>query len=541
MARVIAAARACGQRAADYDLLRSGLSESLGLVDPQSELLLMDTPSPAASSSSSRTNRKPIRIRINATLLDDGADPRACYRSGQRVVVGRSSSTSSAKTECPLASGGGIAGPIATPCLYTCTSDDVVDSSVATLIGDGVMGSVAAVFEETLLVDRVEGGLLLNRDVWKALGGVCEADVPVPPEIVSGSSASSAGVPDADIIVFVTARPPTDSKIIAGATPCNFNWDRSRSDCCFGRPLAAYINFNPKYMRELAIATRAKSNSSRIDFGLAVKVGLHEMTHALGFAPFFFSSFPHSQSVRSRTLSGKTPDMVGEINPFMRVSELSFALLEDTGFYDINKEHLEPWLYGKSLGCKMLDTSCTKWPSPYFCKSDGGQRTCTTNLMGIGKCRVITYEDDLALQFQHLKNTKQGGDSTLADYCPQVSARHVTALDEFEICTDASSSASRSSVGAQHCPECRCIDAQGGPACLQTNCTADGRLVVVVKGAEVVCPDGGGSTGVGGLRITCPAAAAICPGGGGYTVEQGPASTNQPSLATLILSVLVAL
>ncbi len=41
-----------------------------------------------------------------------------------------------------------------------------------------------------------------------------------------------------------------------------------------------------------------------------------------------------------------------------RFSEFTLALLEGTGWYQVNYDHAEPMTYGKNKGCAFLDTKC---------------------------------------------------------------------------------------------------------------------------------------------------------------------------------------
>lgn len=95
------------------------------------------------------------------------------------------------------------------------------------------------------------------------------------------------GIPNTDILVYLTARASASDEI-AYASACNFDWDGSSENGIFGRPLAAYINFIPKYFIELA---NAGENSGSFDFRYLTTVALHEMTHALGFDSYFYPSY----------------------------------------------------------------------------------------------------------------------------------------------------------------------------------------------------------------------------------------------------------
>lgn len=77
------------------------------------------------------------------------------------------------------------------------------------------------------------------------------------------------------MLVYVSARPPPSSSTVAFALACNFEWDGTDSRGYFGRPLAGYINFNPRYIAPFAQTGRVYS---AFDFAGAVKIGIHELT-----------------------------------------------------------------------------------------------------------------------------------------------------------------------------------------------------------------------------------------------------------------------
>ena len=60
-------------------------------------------------------------------------------------------------------------------------------------------------------------------------------------------------------------------------------------------------------------------------------------------------------------------DMVGEIGDEMRLSKLSFYLLEDSGYYQVNTDKLESWHYGRGEGCSFVTGPCQNWTYEYFC------------------------------------------------------------------------------------------------------------------------------------------------------------------------------
>lgn len=178
------------------------------------------------------------------------------------------------------------------------------------------------VIESALLINQTQGNLLLDVVVWEALSHVNINHVisysyrVVATILISHHLISVVMVAAYQILTYwcllqvvlliylvhhiiVTCN---YQGIIASSVPCNFHWTQKSSDCCFSRPLAASININPTYLNTLSKST---SNSTQVR--IAVKAVLHEMTHSLGFAPFFYDSFVNQPAVLYERVSRKTP------------------------------------------------------------------------------------------------------------------------------------------------------------------------------------------------------------------------------------------
>ncbi|KAH3745689.1 peptidase M8 [Pelomyxa schiedti] len=468
-------------------------------------------------------------------------------------------------------------------CIIECEEADVLSEESIAFLQNNLFPSVKDFLEQHLLVDPVQGNLELDSVVWSALNGSCGA-VEIPDSYVQDQT-NTVGVPNSDLIIFITSVPNTET-VLASALPCNFHWDGSASDCCFGRPLAASINISPHFLNNLSLSLASvpkqvlDTSSTTIpplnesnctfneEFKRAVKAILHEMTHALGFSPFFYPSFPSQPAVvydriEKKTPAGKlfevqvqllvTPNviqfarkhygcsdlngmpledfgnqddgtmgahweaniagdeyMVGELNVDMRVSGLSFSLLQDTGYYTVLFEKLDDWEYGKGQGCDFVEGLCTSWNTTYQCKHRNLQQ-CTPTRLGIGKCDVFEYQEELPLQYQHFSDPHEGGYDALMDFCP-IPWNYETAQTSTEICTGCSGQIPLgSSLGAKHCASCRCFELglSGNPVCLPTTCK-QGKLFIGLKNITVECPTQGGQVTVPGYLLYCPPVWELC-------------------------------
>lgn len=121
-------------------------------------------------------------------------------------------------------------------------------------------------------------------------------------------------------------------------------------------------------------------------------------------------------------------------------SRLTFALLEDSGWYLPNYDLAEDLTWGKNLGCDFARLSCKdlieetqKGKAAYpFCSDfmDGSSRTfCTADKKSVGSCNMVKFSrriPKIYRNFNEVDGVKSsdlnyvGSTVTLADFCPYV-------------------------------------------------------------------------------------------------------------------------
>lgn len=121
-------------------------------------------------------------------------------------------------------------------------------------------------------------------------------------------------------------------------------------------------------------------------------------------------------------------------------SRLTFALLEDTGWYKPNYAYAHPVTWGRGMGCDFARKSCKELMSGEaemqypFCteimsSSSATKTTCTFDASAVGSCNLVQYTADLPPLYQNFDvvqgvNSKDvakvGGSVTLADFCPYI-------------------------------------------------------------------------------------------------------------------------
>ncbi|XP_052748190.1 leishmanolysin-like peptidase isoform X2 [Galleria mellonella] len=118
-------------------------------------------------------------------------------------------------------------------------------------------------------------------------------------------------------------------------------------------------------------------------------------------------------------------------------SRITFAMLEDTGWYRADYEHAAPLDWGRGLGCQFAMASCKQWlnaqrrknPAP-FCERIKGNplRTeCSPRRTAVVLCNLVRHDTILPRAYQHFDvlpnvppgdEAHYGGSVSLADYCP---------------------------------------------------------------------------------------------------------------------------
>ncbi|CAF0990282.1 unnamed protein product [Didymodactylos carnosus] len=131
--------------------------------------------------------------------------------------------------------------------------------------------------------------------------------------------------------------------------------------------------------------------------------------------------------------------MTGTYTQESVISNLTLALLEDSGWYDVSYDQSKPLLWGKNSGCDFVKKSCKEWidaklsknenPSPYCVTSpEYSKRICSYTHDTIVMCNLVQYSSPIPAEYQifdSLPNVTNkaalayyGGHVSFADYCP---------------------------------------------------------------------------------------------------------------------------
>ena len=245
-----------------------------------------------------------------------------------------------------------------------------------------------------------------------------------------------------DLIIFPMFEDLGD-EILAAAAPCitdeNF------------RPLAGILYLN-----------------SRLNFGVKntnlymKNLLLHEITHILGFHPFFFQNLNklfytiEGDDIKYIIISKKVLDkakehfgcndilgiplenqggegsvgahwesrhmlgdyMISTDYPEQAISDITLALLEDTVFYKVNYYSGGLFKFGKNKGCDFFYKKCVINQKPSFDEFcvNNNEPKCGSSRTVKSKCFITEYSN-IPSQYQYFSDKNLGG-FLAADYCP---------------------------------------------------------------------------------------------------------------------------
>ncbi len=109
--------------------------------------------------------------------------------------------------------------------------------------------------------------------------------------------------------------------------------------------------------------------------------------------------------------------------PELVVSDITLAVFEDSGWYEVNYVTGGLFKTGKGEGCDFLQLTCidtndidrkSRFPMD-FCNTD--YEVCSPGMLDRGECYIRKYSSSITYEFQYFGDIKTGGYEP-ADYCP---------------------------------------------------------------------------------------------------------------------------
>ncbi|OMJ65974.1 hypothetical protein SteCoe_37346 [Stentor coeruleus] len=113
--------------------------------------------------------------------------------------------------------------------------------------------------------------------------------------------------------------------------------------------------------------------------------------------------------------------MITEVVNDKIFSNLTLALLADTGWYTVNYTMGQLPLFGTNGGCSFFTEKCLQNDktqfSEYFCDTDS-TALCDFNHLYKSYCSIAKYPISLPTNYQYYTDTYKGGSDIYTDYCP---------------------------------------------------------------------------------------------------------------------------
>jgi leishmanolysin-like peptidase len=382
-------------------------SKFVAVPRAQREVMVMQPPPAPAEARADAEARSgsSIGLRLVVDTSKLLGDAHTCYATGDTYTLGN---------------GAGDCNSVSYNCQGTCLASDVLTDAKRTYIQNTIMPAASDWFRLALSKRNAAANdkVVLNTGVTCPSSSAAGYDPLTIP-----SSYASPGV-SGDMVLFVTAR-PIRGLTIAYAATCQI-------DSTTWRPTGGFINFGPGML-----------STAAIDFNSMLTVGVHEMSHAIGFSYDKFSTFWNpttnqhvaqsqvvgsdsftgmnsasytrsliiTSSVKSKTQAhfgcstivgaqledgggaGTTLShwdkrqfynefMTGSIGVDPVRSQITLALFEDSGWYLANYTVVgNEFIWGKDKGCNFYNKPCTcNTPSSASdCNWPGPGYTCSVS------------------------------------------------------------------------------------------------------------------------------------------------------------------
>jgi len=352
---------------------------------------------------------------------------------------------------------------------------------------------------------------------------------------------------DYDLIIFPRFNSSFSQNILASAAACLFDEGNHR-------PLAGIISLNPQ----------AEINKRNIDLYMK-RIFFHEFTHILIFHPTLLNklgfitninsiSYINSPKVvekakqhfncedingiplenqgasASRGMHWESRYMLGDYmisTDYLdfTISDITLALFEDSGFYQVDYYSGGLFKFGKNKGCKFFREKCivnekTEF-SDEFC-TNYNQETCSNAKINKAECELNNYAE-IPNDMQYFSNPYQGG-FIEADYCPVATIHYELTISDYFTNNCKVGQTSSSNYGEKIGDNSFCFVSSLVPSsysssnskaiCYEVECDKINKKIKVKIGSSTVtCPTSGGIlNNPSGLKgsIECPKYVQIC-------------------------------
>ena len=208
------------------------------------------------------------------------------------------------------------------------------------------------------------------------------------------------------------------------------------------------------------------------------------------------------------------------------ISDITLALFEDSGFYQVNYDYGGLFKFGKNKGCDFFNKKCIENGKVLFedefCISDR-KPMCTHSKTFKAECHVYDYNQVINPKYQYFDSPSQGGLPT-TDFCPVADFDYSINDDYFPTSCYAGKSNLPSEYGEKISSKSFCFISSLFPSsfnydislkaiCYEVECDRKNkRIIVNIGSSKVECPTEGGEINPTGFKgeLKCPKYSDIC-------------------------------
>ena len=342
---------------------------------------------------------------------------------------------------------------------------------------------------------------------------------------------------DNDVIIFPSFRSLSNGAL-AAAAPClllenhrpvggvvyinnNLNFNKGNANFYMKNILLHEIThilaFHPEFFRLLNMNTTENGISYIKSSGAVSKARQHFGCSSLTKIPLENQGGSGSAGSHweSRFMLGDY--MISTDHPDAAISDITLALFEDTGFYQVNYYSGGLFKFGKNKGCSFSSTKCIineKAAFDEFCDTSS-EAKCSSSRALKSSCYITRY-NSIPSEYQYFSDPQLGGYSS-TNYCPVPYESHSDSNYYQRHCRYGTASESLEKTGESSFCFMSSIAESGSvttrPVCYEVSCdTSNNQIIITVGSAQVTCSADGTANIPSSLHgtIECPKYSELC-------------------------------
>ena len=101
------------------------------------------------------------------------------------------------------------------------------------------------------------------------------------------------------------------------------------------------------------------------------------------------------------------------------ISDITFALFDDSGLYNVDYLYGKYFNFGKNKSCSFFEKNCIENENPNFDEfcAKNNEPKCSQSRLNKGICSIHQYSENISNEYQYFNNSQIGGIKEI-DFCP---------------------------------------------------------------------------------------------------------------------------